>query len=50
MSKPREKHAAFGDITEWIPHLMKIHYVLIETKQPIFNHTPTREDIINWKS
>ena len=49
MAKTREEHAAFGDINELIPNLLKMHYLFMETRQPIFDHTPTREEILNWK-
>ena len=50
MAKTREEHAAFGDINELIPNLLKMHYVFMETRKPIFDHTPTRDEILNWKS
>ena len=50
MAKTREEHAAFGDINELIPNLLKMHYLFMETRKPIFDHTPTRDEILNWKS
>ena len=46
----RQLHIDFGDISELKEPLRLIHKHFMETRQPIFDYTPTREEILNWKS
>ena len=49
MALTRELHREFGDITELIPQLQKMHFQFMQTSTPIFDHTPTRKEILEWK-
>lgn len=48
MANTREEHHLFGDITELVPILSKMHIQFMKTRQPIFEHSPTREELIEW--